>query len=139
MRSLVAIPVASARRDERVLGDRLPRGAEARGAREPEHHLQVPQAPGAFLDVGLEVVGGFLEALVAALLLAELGLEERAHVAPGAQARVELEHHRDVARDEPRLEHARVHGHVLHRLLDALGDGAHAVAGLQAHVPERGG
>jgi hypothetical protein len=123
--------------DEVPLRERLPRRAEARGAREPDHHLQVAQSPGTLLDVGLEVVGGVHEALVAALLLLGLGVEERAHVAARAQPRVELEHHRHVARDQARLDEARVHGHVLGRLLDALGNGAHAVPGLEAQVPEQ--
>src|SRR5258707_10869250 len=78
-----------------------------------------------------------MEALVAALLLAELGLEELAHVAALAQAPFELLEERGVARDEARFHEARVDGHVLRRFLDTLTHAAHAVAGLEAAVPER--
>jgi hypothetical protein len=54
-----------------------------------------------------------------------------------AQARVELEQHGRVARDEARLEQARVDGHVLDALPRRTRSGAHAVAGLEAQVPER--
>jgi hypothetical protein len=73
---------------------------------------------------------------VAALLLAELRLEEIAHVAPLAQARLHFLQQLGASRDEARFQEARVDGHVLHRLLDALRDGAHAVAGLQAAIPQ---
>ena len=44
-------------RDEAGARELAPSAAEARGARDPEHRLQVAQAARAFLDVGLEVVG----------------------------------------------------------------------------------
>ncbi len=125
-----------ARRDQALLGELGPGLPEARGAREPQHHLQVAQSPGAFLDVGLEVVGRLLEALVAALLLPELGLEEVAHRAARAQPLVQGGEEPRIARNQARLEETRVHGDVLGSLLDAFGDGAHAVAGLEAAVPQ---
>ena len=44
---------------------------------------------------------------------------------------------RGAARDDPRLQHAGVDGHVFHRFLDALAHRAHAVAGLEAAVPQQ--
>src|SRR5258706_1255185 len=124
-------------RDDPRLGELAPRSADSRGAREPQDHLQVAQPPGAFLDVRLEVVGGVHEAIVAALLLAEFRLEVVAHVALRVESRGELREERSVAGDQPRLEQARIDRHVLRRLVDAFGDRAHAVPGLEPAVPQR--
>jgi hypothetical protein len=43
---------------------------------DPKDGMQIPQATGPFLDVGLQLIGGILEAGVALLLLLDLGIEE---------------------------------------------------------------
>ncbi len=61
-------------------GKIAPGTAEARGAGDPHDRLQIAQAARAFLDVGLEIVGGVLVAQVALLLLERLGFVKGASV-----------------------------------------------------------
>ncbi|GIX22614.1 MAG: hypothetical protein KatS3mg121_1397 [Gammaproteobacteria bacterium] len=115
-----------------------PVGAEV-AARDPEHRLDVAQSARALLEVRLEAVGGVAELGVPALLLGELGLEEvgpRPDAALGDGGLHALEQGR-AARQGPRFHQVGDHGDVARGFLAALGDGAHAVADLQAQVPEQ--
>jgi hypothetical protein len=74
--------------EEALLGE-LVQAADAEvAARHPADHLDVAQAAGAALDVGLEVVGGVVVAVMAGGLLGALGLEElpRGHSRSGLVA-----------------------------------------------------
>ena len=112
--------------------------AEARGARDPDHRLQVAQAAGAFLDVGLEVVRGVVVLEVALLLLEHLRLvERRARPSPPrtrARNRAYSAREPATSRCSSRLVlHRDVGGH----LGFAFVDRAHAVADLDADVPQQ--
>ena len=78
-----AVPLQLAhleRRDQAVRGELLPGAAEAGGARDPDHGLQVAQPARAFLAVGLERVGRVLVLLVALAHLERLGAQERLRI-----------------------------------------------------------
>ena len=91
-------------RHEAVARELAPGAAEARGARDPQHRLQVAQAARALLDVGLEVVRRVLVLEVPLLLLERLRLVERAHVHALVEAAPEL---RGTARARRRASGAR--------------------------------
>ena len=67
-------------RDEAGFREVAPRSAKARGARDPEHRLQVAQAARAFLQVRLEVVRGIVVLEVPLLLLERLRFVEMARL-----------------------------------------------------------
>ncbi len=114
-------------------------GAEV-ALRHPADGLDVAQAAGARLDVGFEVVRGVVVTMVARLLLGHLGLEERLRgpdvvLREGAAHRLEEEVR---AREQPRLDQRGRDADVRRALALAVVDGAHAVADLEADVPQEG-
>ena len=126
---------------EKAVGDQL---IERLGAElalgHPADGLDVAQSAGAGLDVGLEVVGGIVGLEAPLLLLAHLGLEEVAH-RPDAIGRERGAHRGEQlgrAGEAARLHQRRHHPDVGGALLGAFGDGAHAVADLEADVPQEG-
>ena len=104
----------------------------------PGDGLDVAQAPGPGLDVGLEVVGGVIGLQVPLGLLAHLGLEELLHRpdALGRQGRTHRGEQLGAAGQQARLDEGRHDAHVADALLGAFGHGAHAVPDLQADVPQ---
>src|SRR5690606_27433451 len=110
--------------------------ADAARARDPVDGVQVAQSPGGFLEVRLERIRRVLMLRVALLLLELLRLEEGDRV----ERRVELPHEVPEAcaatREKAGFHQRRAHRDVLGRYLQAVLDGAHAVADLEARVPE---
>ncbi len=106
----------------------------------PADHLDVAQPAGRALDVGLEVVLGVVVAVVAADLLLPLGLEEA--VGGPQPLRRQARLHRLAqpfgTRHGAALEQVGDHRDVGRGLALAVGQRAHAVADLQADVPEEG-
>ena len=138
-RAFVLVELAHLERRHQALGRELaPGAAQARGARDPDHHLQVAQAAGAFLAVGFQRVRRALVLHVALLHLQRLRAQEGAGV-HRLQAGV-AEGREDAARaaDQPRFEQRRLHGDVARGLFQALVDGAHRRADLQPDVPAGG-
>ena len=106
--------------------------------RHPAQRLQVAQAAGAVLEVGLEVVRGVAEARVAVAQLLALGVEERAR-RPAALRRdgVGQRAHRILgAVQQARVELRGEHGDVGDRRI-VLRQRAHRMAQRQAAVPEQ--
>src|SRR2546423_9166601 len=110
--------------------------SEPRGTGDPDDRLQVAQAAGTFLDIGLEVVRRVLVAQMALLLLERLGLEKRAHVGGGREAAPKAIVERRRAREQAMLEKAGPNGDVLRHLALALLEGAHRVRDFETGVPE---
>ena len=137
--ALVALQLAHLeRRDQAVRGELLPGAAEARGARDPDHGLQVAQAARALLAVGLERVRRVLVLLVALAHLERLGAQERLRVHRRRGRLLERLEHLARAAQEARLEQRRLHGDVGQRHRHAFVDGAHARADLEPDVPAGG-
>ena len=114
-------------------------GAEV-ALRDPGDGLDVAQAAGACLDVRLEVVGGVVVARVAVGLFAHLRLVELGG-APDVVGRQCGSHgleQRLRAVQQARLHERGRDTDVGQALLLAVIDGAHAVADLEADVPEEG-
>ena len=114
-----------------------PGSPESRCARDPDDRLEVAQAAGTLLDVGLEAVRRLVVLRVALLLLE--------HLRPVVRLAVDDVDHRareglEVAPracDKAGLEHRRQHCHVARRFLVALLQRAHAVAGREPQVPQQ--
>ena len=105
---------------------------------DPGDGLDVAQAARTFLDVGLEVVAGVVEPVVAQALLAHLGLEEPP-ARPDPPRPRPLLHPREQGRGplhEPALHEVGGHGDVAPRLVHALAYGPDAVPHRQPDVPE---
>ena len=96
----------------------------------PAQHLDIPKAPGAIFDVGLEVVLRVVVALVALVLFPKLGVE-KGGVGPKlglAEALPQLEAQALGADQGARFQQVGHNGNVLPRFLDALVQGANAVS-----------
>ncbi len=113
----------------------LPAVAQAGRLGHPQDHLQVAQAAGAFLAVGLERVGRVLVLGVALAHFQQLGLEEGARVQVGLVARLQLGKQLAVARQQARFQQGRLDRHVLARFADAVVHGAHGGADFKPQVP----
>ncbi len=126
------------RRQEAMGGEPIEGVAAEVALGDPGDGLDVAQATGACLDIGLEVVSRVVGFQVAVGLLAHLGFEEFPH-RPDALRGESSPHLRDqirVAFEQPRFEQRRHDAHVRDALLGAFLDGAHAVADFKADVPE---
>jgi len=125
---------------EETVFDQITQGVDAEMAfGHPADHLDVAQAAGALLDVGLEVVGGVVVLVVARDLFLELGLEE-AGAGPDAVRPGGLAHGLEQGRragEQPRLDEVGRHGDVALAFAHAVVQGAHAVADLQAEIPQQ--
>ena len=109
-------------------------------ARHPEDGLDVAQAAGRALDVGLQVVLGVVVLGVARLGFLALGQEEllaRPHAVAGSDFLHALAQMLG-AGDGAAFHQVGDHRQVGARLLGALGDRAHALPDFQADVPEQG-
>ncbi|SPT41600.1 Uncharacterised protein [Achromobacter denitrificans] len=120
------------------LRHRAPTIAEARGTRHPQNDLQVAQAAGRFLAIRFQRVGRVVIARMALLHLDPLGLEKGAWIQPRLGGGVKLAHQDAAARQPARFQQRRFHGDVGIGLAFAFFNGAYAVAGFQAQVPQRG-
>ncbi len=128
------------RGDEAVRGEFLERLRPEMPLRDPGDRLDVAQASRALLHIGLEVVGGVVEPVVAFGLFGELGFEEIAR-RPEPVGRECAAHGLEEgrrARQQARLEQRRGDRKVRKRFLPALVDRAYAVSGLEADVPQEG-
>ncbi len=127
-----------ARGQESVAGEFLQRLRAEMPLGDPGDGLQVAQPARALLDVRLEVVGRVVVAVVALRLLAHLGVEEIAR-RPQAVGRERAAHRGEQRRrpgQQARLDQRRGDADVGERLALAVVDGAHAVADLEADVPQ---
>src|SRR5438445_12493805 len=113
-----------------------PGTSQSTGSGDPKDHLQVAQAAGCFLEIGLEAVGAVLEFGMALLLLQTLCLEKYLSVEAVLPCAIKTGEETAVSGELSRFKEAGHHGHVLPRFLDALGDRAHAVTQLEPGVPE---
>ena len=124
------------RRDDGVVRQVAPAAADAAGARDPQDIGEIAQSARALLDVGLEIVGSVVEAVVPLLLLEQLGFEECARV-ERLSDRVLEALRQCAASDHPaRFQQVGLHRDVLAAFGDALRYGAHAVPQLQPDVPQ---
>ena len=137
--ALVALQLLHLEGRDQPLGRELvPALAETRGARHPDHHLQVAQAAGALFAVGLQRVGRVFVLLVALAHLERLGHQKGLRVHRRGVGAAEGVEHLLRAAEVARFEQRGLHRHVVFALGDALVDGAHAGADLQADVPAGG-
>src|SRR5204863_5704870 len=99
--------------------------------------LQVAQAAGRLLEVRLERVRRVLVLGVALFLLELLRLEERDRIHRAGERLLHAPVERAAAGQEARFQQRGAHRDVVARRRDATLYRAHAVADLQADVPER--
>ena len=118
--------------------DFLPVVTEPGRACHPEDHLQIAQAPGRFLAVGLQRIRGFLMAGMALLHFSALCLEKIACIQVVVHGLHEAAREHAASRDPAGFEQRRFDGDVAVGFLDALLDRAHAVARLNADIPHGG-
>ena len=123
--------------DQAVGGELSPVGAGVGGTADPQDGLQVAQPARALLDARFEVVGAFLVTGVALLLFELLGLAEQYRVQACRQPLAERRGTPPCTAQQARFQQVGLHRHVARRDLEALFQGAHAVADLQPDVPER--
>jgi hypothetical protein len=112
-----------------------PRAPESGRTRDPDDGLQVAQAAGALLDVGLEVVRGIVIFEMPLLLLQCLRVVERAHVERCVERVAKLLVQPPRACEPPVLEQARANRRIGCHLDVALRGRAHGVTDLDADVP----
>ncbi len=105
----------------------------------PADHLQIAQPPRTFLDIRFQIIGSVVKFMAAFLLFLLFGFEERA-VRPnavGPRQRAHLLEQRGGTNQPPGLHQTGSHGNVGGSFLDAIFEGAHALAYFQADVPEK--
>ena len=117
------------------LGHFLPVAAEACGTGDPTDHLQIAQAAGGFLAVGLERVRGVLVLVVALAHLERLGDQKGARVHLFREALFERCIELAVSKQQARFEQRGLHRHVGRGLAQAVAHGADAGANLEARIP----
>ena len=120
---------------EAVGGQLVPGAAKAGCLGHPQDGLQVAQAAGGFLAVGLQRVGRVFKLVVALALFERLGHQEGVRVQRGTEALLEQTDQRRIAGDPAGLQQRGLHRHVLGGLVHTFGDGAYAGANLQPCVP----
>lgn len=123
------------RRGHAVGGQFAPVAPQARGTGHPQHRLQVAQAAGRFLAIGLQRVGRVFVFVVALAHLQRLGDEKVFRVHLGVVALLKGTEQRRAAADAAGFEQRGLHSDVGRGFGQALGDRAHAGADLQACVP----
>ena len=116
-------------------GQLLPVAAQARALGHPQDHLQVAQAAGRLLAVGLQRIGRVLVLGVALAHLQRLGDQKRLGVHLRPVLPLELCKQRGIAAHQPRFEQRGLHGDIARALGQALSHRAHARSDLQARVP----
>ncbi len=124
--------------DQPVRGKLCPALAVAGSTCDPDHHLQIAQAAGAFLAIRLERVGRVLVLQVPLAHLAHLGGEKGLGIDCRCTGRSKCRIRALQPAEEARFEQRGLHRDVAAALLEALLHGAHARADLQAGVPAAG-
>ena len=116
------------------------RGGAEVAARHPQQRVDVAQAAGAAFDIRFQVIAGAMVALVAFLLLVDLGVEKlrRRPKAVAEDVFLHLQEQRDVAADHARFDQVGGHGQIRQPFQQTLFQGAHAVAHLQLEIPQQG-
>ncbi len=111
--TFVALQLAALKRsDQTLVGKRLPGLAQMRGARDPDQHLQVAQAAGAFFAVGLERVRRVFVLGMTLTHFQRLGAQEGACVHRLGELALEAPVERLLAGEQARFEQRGLHGHV---------------------------
>ena len=106
---------------------------------DPGDHLDIPQAPGAVLDVRLKVICGFMVARVALILLFELGFKK----IPGRPHRIgrnrlaHLIQQRPGSRQQARFHQGCDRHHLLSRSFTAFTGRAYAVPQIKPRIPKQ--
>jgi hypothetical protein len=123
--------------DEAAVLEIRPACADAAGTADPLDHMQVAQSPGGLFQVGFERVRRVLVTRVPLLLLETLRFEVRRRVGHLRERRVQRLEAGAAAAQQTRLEQGRAHRDVVVGRAQAFVDSPHAVADLEAHVPEQ--
>ncbi|MPM93911.1 hypothetical protein SDC9_141053 [bioreactor metagenome] len=123
------------RRGKAGFGHFVPVAAKAGGACGPADELQIAQPAGRFLAVGLQRVGRVLVLVMALSHLERLGDEKCARVHLLVVTLLKIGKYRGVAAQQARFEQRGLHRHIGGRFAQAVADGTHAGADLQARVP----
>ncbi len=123
---------------ESVLHEIVQRGGAEMAFGDPTDHLDIAQAAGPLLDIGLEVVGRVVEMVMPSLLLLPLRGEELSARPDPLRAHGRTHGLEEIgrAREDARLHEIGCDGNVAGRLVDTVGDGASAVADLEPDIPE---
>ena len=138
-RALVALQLAHLEGSQQAARSQFtPGGAEPGTAGHPDQHLQVAQATGALLAVGLQRVGRALVLDMPLLHLQRLGAQEGTRIEHGGRGCTEALEQTAFAGHQPGLQQRRLNRHVALRLGHAFLDRAHRRADLQAGVPAGG-
>ena len=117
-------------------GKLAPSAAKACGASDPKNGLQVTQAAGAFLEIGLEVVRCILIAKMPLLLLECFRFKETAYIERCGEAIAKALVQCARSNKQAMLEETGADGHIVGHLGLALIDGANAVADFESGVPQ---
>ena len=121
--------------DQLRFGELAPGAAEAAGAADPQHILQIAQPAGAFLEIGFEIEVRIDEARVAFLLLLHLGQIEGTATQVSGQHLMHFHEQGAVAGNQASLQQVSLHRHI-RRFGHAVAHGADAVSDLQPNVPQ---
>jgi len=124
--------------DESVLRQRLPGFPIACCTGDPEDCLQVAQAAGSLLAIGLQAVRRAVIAQVALLLLFLLRFEEGVRVEDSGQFRREILEQPGVSSEQAGFEQRGLNSQITACCLRTLVDRAHARRDLQSDVVEDG-
>ncbi|VTR61751.1 Uncharacterised protein [Serratia fonticola] len=118
----------------------IERGGAEMAAGHPHQRMNITQATGAALDIRLQVVAGAVIALVALLLLDQLGVKEfgRRPEAVAENVLLQLQEQGDVAADHAGFDQVGGNGQVRQAFQQALFQRAHAVADFQLEIPQQG-
>jgi hypothetical protein len=123
-------------RDHPVAGEIPPVPAQAGGATDPSEHLEVPQAAGALLAIGLECIRALLVARIALFLLELFGLVETVHVECGLEPFDQRVEKRLRTQQQTHLEQIGLDRDVIGGDRDAFAHGSHAVTDMQSDIPQ---
>ncbi len=106
--------------------------------RHPADHLDIAQSAGAFLDIGLQVIGGVVKLVVPLLLFRQFGFEEFAAGPDSIRTGLSFLLFKQVNRADQQAGFLQVggHGDILFGLLVTLFDAAHALPDLQTDIPQ---
>ena len=116
-------------------GEFVPTVAQARGAGDPQNHLQVTQAARRFFAVGLQGVRGVVKLGVALVHFQRFGHQKCLRVHRRLELLLKFKKQFGVACDPTRLEQRGLYGDVFGRFGQALVQAAHAGAYFEPGVP----
>ena len=124
--------------DDAVFGEFPPTFAPAGGFGAPQKHLQIPKAPRAFLEVGLQGVGAVVVVLVALLHLQEFSTVKKSRVQIFAEVGVDRFKERLVAREVPRFQKGRGNRNIVLSCREHFRRGSHHTPDRKVQIPEFG-